>query len=183
MEPEGSLPCSQEPSTGHCPIPNEPLPPCVFKIRFSIIPIYAFVYQVAPSLPVFPDKTLYALLIFPVHVTYPANLIPLYCLILTIDCILFIGDVFHYTAFCLLDANIILCFQFRSWCCDSSVGIVTYKLWGTLRLLLEDSRGRSSWGVKLTTRFYHVPKSRMSDLYLHSPIRLHSAVLNYYVQK
>jgi hypothetical protein len=38
--------------------------------------------------------------------------------------------------------------------------------------------GKSSWGVKLTTHFNPVPKSRMVELYFNSPIRLHGVVLN-----
>jgi hypothetical protein len=40
MEPEGSVPCSQKPTTGHCPEPDKssPLPPSYFlNIHFNII--------------------------------------------------------------------------------------------------------------------------------------------------
>jgi hypothetical protein len=38
--------------------------------------------------------------------------------------------------------------------------------------------GYSAWGVKLTTHLHLVPRSRMVELYLHSPIRLHGVVIN-----
>jgi hypothetical protein len=38
--------------------------------------------------------------------------------------------------------------------------------------------GTSSRGVKLTTDLHLVTTSRMVELYLHSPIRLHGIVLN-----
>jgi hypothetical protein len=38
--------------------------------------------------------------------------------------------------------------------------------------------GLKRLGMKLTTHLRLVPRSRMMDLYLHSPIRLHGAVLN-----
>jgi hypothetical protein len=34
------------------------------------------------------------------------------------------------------------------------------------------------WGMKLTTHLHLVPRSRMVELYLHSPICLHGVVLN-----
>jgi hypothetical protein len=37
---------------------------------------------------------------------------------------------------------------------------------------------RIHWGVKLTTHLHLVPKSRMVELYLHSPISLRGVVLN-----
>jgi hypothetical protein len=39
MEPEGSLPCSQEPVIGPCPEPDQSslYPPVLFKIYFNII--------------------------------------------------------------------------------------------------------------------------------------------------
>jgi hypothetical protein len=40
------------------------------------------------------------------------------------------------------------------------------------------SRGKNGWGVKLTTHVHMVLKSRMMELYLHSPISLHGVVLN-----
>jgi hypothetical protein len=36
----------------------------------------------------------------------------------------------------------------------------------------------SSQGVKVTTHFHLVPRSKMVELYLHSPIHLHGVVLN-----
>jgi hypothetical protein len=38
--------------------------------------------------------------------------------------------------------------------------------------------GKSGKDVKLTTHLHLLPKSRMVELYLHSPIRLHGIVLN-----
>jgi hypothetical protein len=38
--------------------------------------------------------------------------------------------------------------------------------------------GKAGRGVKLTTRFHLVPRSKMVQLYLHSTIRLHGVVLN-----
>jgi hypothetical protein len=40
-------------------------------------------------------------------------------------------------------------------------------------------RRQSGRGVKLTTHLYLVPRSRMLELYLHSPICLHGIVLNW----
>jgi hypothetical protein len=37
---------------------------------------------------------------------------------------------------------------------------------------------RSGWGVKLTTHLYVAPRSRIVELYLHSPTLLHGLVLN-----
>jgi hypothetical protein len=79
---------------------------------------------------------------------------------------------------------------------DSSVGIVTgYMLDGpgsipgSARFLISPQRpdrlcgplsllSNGYRGVKLTTHLHLVPRSRMVELYLHSPICLHSVVLN-----
>jgi hypothetical protein len=43
-----------------------------------------------------------------------------------------------------------------------------------------DTGGNAAgWAVKLTTLLDLVPRSRMVELYLHSPIRLSGVVLNY----
>jgi hypothetical protein len=34
------------------------------------------------------------------------------------------------------------------------------------------------WGVKLTTHLQLVPRSRMMELYVYSPTRLHAVMLN-----
>jgi hypothetical protein len=39
-------------------------------------------------------------------------------------------------------------------------------------------RGRATGSVKLTTDLYLVERSRMVELYLHFPIRLHDVVIN-----
>ena len=78
MEPEGSLPRSQEPATFSCPKTDQssPCPPSNYsKIHFNII---------FPSTPVssewflpsdFPTKILYAHLLFPIRVTCSAYLL------------------------------------------------------------------------------------------------------------
>jgi hypothetical protein len=38
---------------------------------------------------------------------------------------------------------------------------------------------KKSWGVKLTTHLHPLPRSRMVELYLHSPISLHGMMFNY----
>jgi hypothetical protein len=38
--------------------------------------------------------------------------------------------------------------------------------------------GKVEGGVKLTIHLYLLPRSRMMELYLHSPVRLHGTVLN-----
>jgi hypothetical protein len=44
------------------------------------------------------------------------------------------------------------------------------QLWGPISLLSNGYKGLSGWGVMLTTHLYLVPRSRMVNLYLHSPI-------------
>jgi hypothetical protein len=56
-------------------------------------------------------------------------------------------------------------------------------LWGPPSLLSNGHRRlfprrKSGRGVKLTTRLHLVSRSRMTELYLHSPTRLHGMVLN-----
>lgn len=41
------------------------------------------------------------------------------------------------------------------------------------------SGGQRGWGVKLTTQLYLVSRSKMIELYLHSPICSHGLVFNY----
>jgi hypothetical protein len=58
------------------------------------------------------------------------------------------------------------------------------QLWGPPSLLSNGyhgmySRGKSSGDVKLTTHLHLVPRSRMVELYLHSPICLHGIVRKY----
>jgi hypothetical protein len=53
-----------------------------------------------------------------------------------------------------------------------------YNIWRRIIYRLYNSPGYSSSGVKLTTHLHLVPRSRMVELYMHSPIRLHGAVLN-----
>jgi hypothetical protein len=66
-----------------------------------------------------------------------------------------------------------------SW--DTSVGIATgYGLDGILSNGYRGlyPRGYSGRGMKLTTDLHLVPRSRMVELYLYSPICLHGIVLN-----
>jgi hypothetical protein len=52
-------------------------------------------------------------------------------------------------------------------------------LWGLLSLLRSIFPvGQSGQGLNLTTPFHPVPRSRMTELYLHSPIGFHGIVLN-----
>jgi hypothetical protein len=57
------------------------------------------------------------------------------------------------------------------------------RLWSPSRLSSNEHRRRFLWrssgrGVKLTTHLQLISKSRMVELYLHSPIRLHGVLLN-----
>jgi hypothetical protein len=77
MEPEGSLPCSQEPSTGHCPEPDQssPYQPILSNIHFNIIhPTMSW-----SSSGLFPAgfhiNILYAFLFAPIRAIFPAHLI------------------------------------------------------------------------------------------------------------
>jgi hypothetical protein len=76
MEPEGSLPYSQQLSAGPYPEPDQTSPyhPILYKIHFNII------FHLDPGLPSclfpsgFPTKIEYAFL-FPFHATCPVHLI------------------------------------------------------------------------------------------------------------
>jgi hypothetical protein len=70
----------------------------------------------------------------------------------------------------------VLSIIFTSPCCPD-------RLWGQTSLLSNGyrglfPRGYSGRSVKLTTHLQLVPRSRKVGLYIHSPIRLHSVVLN-----
>jgi hypothetical protein len=52
------------------------------------------------------------------------------------------------------------------------------RLWGPSSLLSNGHQGQSDRGVKLTTHLQLAPRSKKVDLYIHSSIRLHGAVLN-----
>jgi hypothetical protein len=53
------------------------------------------------------------------------------------------------------------------------------QIWGPPSLILGViSSGESGRSVKLTIHFQLVPSSRMVDIYLNSPIRLHGVMLN-----
>jgi hypothetical protein len=49
---------------------------------------------------------------------------------------------------------------------------------GPIQLVTNGHRGQRDRSVKLTNHVYLVPRSRMVELYLHYPIRLHGTVLN-----
>jgi hypothetical protein len=68
MEPIGSLLCSQESTTGPYPKPDESIPyNTILYIRFISIPAHQLL-----DLPsyLFPVKSFYALVFFPVHFTF-----------------------------------------------------------------------------------------------------------------
>jgi hypothetical protein len=54
---------------------------------------------------------------------------------------------------------------------------------GTQKPLIQLVLGAISSGVKLTTHLHLVPRSRMMELHLHSPIRLHGILLNYLIRR
>jgi hypothetical protein len=81
IEPEGSTPCSQEPSTGPCPKPYQSNPHyhILSKIHFNII----HRLRLGLSSGLFPfgfhTNILYAFLFSPIHAPCPAH--PSYCMI------------------------------------------------------------------------------------------------------
>jgi hypothetical protein len=87
MEPEGSLPCSQEPATGPCLDSDvQSIPPHPISLR-SILISYPDLSLRLPS-GLFPygfaTKTVYAFLFSPKRATLPAHLILHYSIILII---------------------------------------------------------------------------------------------------
>jgi hypothetical protein len=86
MEPEGSLPCSQEPSTGPYPEPYKSNPHHPISIR-SILILSTDLRLGLPS-GLFPSglptNILYAFLVFPIRATCPAHLTLLDLIILII---------------------------------------------------------------------------------------------------
>jgi hypothetical protein len=78
MEPVGSLPCSQEPSTGPYPRPDQSNP--YHPIHFILS---TYLRLGLPS-GLFPTNILYAFFFSPNHVTFPAHLILLNLIILSI---------------------------------------------------------------------------------------------------
>jgi hypothetical protein len=88
MEPEGSLPCSQESSTGRCPEPDQSSP--YHTILFLLRSILILSYHLRLVLPNglfpsgFPTKILYAPVFSHMRATCPTHLILLDLVILII---------------------------------------------------------------------------------------------------
>jgi hypothetical protein len=55
----------------------------------------------------------------------------------------------------------------------------SYWVWSPFSLLPNEYRGWSWWSMKLTTHLHLAPRSRMVELYLHSPIHLHGMMLHH----
>jgi hypothetical protein len=86
MEPEGSLPCSQEPSTGSYPESDEsnPYHP-ITVISILILPTHLCLGLLSGLLPSgFPTNNLYELVFPPIRATCPVRLILLNLIILII---------------------------------------------------------------------------------------------------
>jgi hypothetical protein len=76
MEPDGSLPCSQEPSTNVCPEPDQSSPHPISLRSILILSTHLRLGLPSGLFPSgFPTNMLYVFLFSPIHVTYPAHLI------------------------------------------------------------------------------------------------------------
>jgi hypothetical protein len=78
VEPDGSLPCSQQPAIGPYPEPDESSPHLLLPISVKSILISFQLYLVLPSglyLSGFSTKILYAFFISTMRATYPSHLI------------------------------------------------------------------------------------------------------------